>query len=197
MHLTSNFAYLLLLFLCVLLQPAGDNLGGGLWRMVLVDVPIFCAASLSVAVCYICAQRELHPKGWMKEILLLPMLLALGIGMALNNARAVLEAVFNQQSEFTRTPKYGIERNSQTWRSSRYLPLKSLLPFLELAFALYFTRFVVYAILAHNYLSVPCRILFQAGFTYVAFCSLAQWLPRFSRQPRNGDPGEPGEVVAA
>ncbi|MEI8341352.1 MAG: cellulose synthase family protein [Verrucomicrobiota bacterium] len=197
MHLTSNFAYLLLLFLCVLLQPAGDNLGGGIWRMLLVDVPIFCAASLSVAVFYIIAQRELYPKGWMKEILLLPMLLALGIGMALNNARAVLEAVFNQQSEFTRTPKYGIERNSQQWRSSRYLPLKSLLPFLELAFAIYFTRFVIYAIIARNYLSVPFLILFQAGFAYVAFCSIAQWLPRIQTPRRSGDPGDSGDAVPA
>lgn len=197
MHLTSNFAYLLLLFLCILLQPAGDNLGGGTWRMLLVDIPIFCAASLSVAIFYICAQRELYPKGWMKEILLLPMLLALGIGMALNNARAVLEAVFNQQSEFTRTPKYGIERNAQSWRSSRYLPLKSLLPLLELAFAVYFTRFIVYAIAAGNYLSVPFLILFQLGFAYVAFSSMAQWLPRFPQQPRNGDPGEPGQIVTA
>ena len=48
------------------------------------------------------------PRTWMKEILLLPLLLALGIGLAINNARAVLEALFNHSSEFTRTPKYGI-----------------------------------------------------------------------------------------
>jgi len=197
MHLTSNFAYLLLLFLCVLLQPAGDNLGGGIWRMLLLDIPIFCAASLSVAVFYICAQRELYPKGWMKEILLLPMLLALGIGMALNNARAVLEAVFNRQSEFKRTPKYGIERKSQTWRSARYSPLKSLLPFLELAFAIYFTRFVVYAILARNYLSVPFLILFQAGFAYVACASMAQWLPSLPQSPRNGGDSSDGDALPA
>ena len=48
----------------------------------------------------------------MKEILLLPCLLALGVGLSLNNARAVLEAVFNHKSDFARTPKYGIERKS-------------------------------------------------------------------------------------
>ena len=159
--------------------------------MLLLDIPIFCAASLSVAVFYICAQRELYPKGWMKEILLLPMLLALGIGMALNNARAVLEAIFNHQSEFKRTPKYGIERKAQSWRSARYSPLKSLLPFLELAFAIYFTRFIVYAILAGNYLSIPFLILFQGGFAYVACASIAQWLPSLPPTPPNSDPDEP------
>jgi hypothetical protein len=28
-------------------------------------------------------------------------------------------------------------------------------------------------------LTLPFLILFQAGFLYVALCSLAQWLPRF------------------
>ena len=65
-------------------------------------------------------------------MLLLPCLLALGIGLSLNNARAVLEAIFNHQSDFTRTPKYGIERNSQSWRTCKYRALKSTLPILEL-----------------------------------------------------------------
>ena len=74
----------------------------------------------------------------MKEIMLLPCLLALGVGLSLNNARAVLEAVFNHKSDFTRTPKYGIERKSQPWRNCRYMPLKSVLPVAEMFFAVYF-----------------------------------------------------------
>src|SRR4030088_2225816 len=113
-HLTSNFAYLLLACLCVLLHPATGGPQAGWARTLLIDIPIFLTASVSVAVFYICAQRELHPRGWLKEILLLPCLLALGVGLSLNNARAVLEAVFNHRSDFARTPKYGIERKSQT-----------------------------------------------------------------------------------
>jgi hypothetical protein len=56
----------------------------------------------------------------------------------------VLEAMINHKSDFTRTPKYGIERKSQTWRSCKYRPLKSALPLAELAFAIYFSYFVVY-----------------------------------------------------
>src|SRR5437660_2022189 len=131
-HLTSNFAYLLLASLCVLLHPSTGGPQTTLLRTLLIDVPIFLTASGSVAVFYICAQRELNPRTWMKEILLLPALLALGVGLSLNNARAVLEAVFNHKSDFARTPKYGIERKSQTWRSCKYMPLKSLLPIAEM-----------------------------------------------------------------
>jgi cellulose synthase/poly-beta-1,6-N-acetylglucosamine synthase-like glycosyltransferase len=178
-HLTSNFAYLLLACLCVLLHPSTGGPQSSWLRMFLVDVPIFLSASLSVAVFYICAQRELHPNTWMKEILLLPALIALGVGLSINNGRAVLEAVFNHKSEFKRTPKYGIENKAQAWRSCRYMPLKSLLPIIEIGFAIYFSYFVWYALSHGQYLTLPFLIVFQVGFLYVALCSLAQWWPRF------------------
>src|SRR6266853_1045454 len=51
-HLTSNFAYLLLACLCVLLHPSTGAPEGGWLRTLLVDIPIFLAASVSVAVFY-------------------------------------------------------------------------------------------------------------------------------------------------
>jgi hypothetical protein len=178
-HLTSNFAYLLLFFLCILLQPSmgGMGHGPGSWRTLLVDIAIFFSASAPAAVFYVCCQRELYPKTWLKEVMLMPALIALGIGLAVNNARAVLEALVGHQSEFTRTPKYGIERNTQSWKKSQYAPLKTMLPFVELAFALYFTYFIGRAVQQGQWLSIPFLALFQCGFGYVALCSLAQWIP--------------------
>jgi len=178
-HLTSNFAYLLLACLCVLLHPSIGGPQSGWVRMLLVDVPIFITASLSVAVFYICAQRELHPRTWMKEILLLPAMLALGVGLSINNARAVLEAVFNHKSDFARTPKYGIERKKQAWRKCKYMPMKSLLPIAEMGFAIYFTYFLWFAIRHAQFLSVPFLAMFQIGFLYVSLSSLSQWWPKF------------------
>jgi cellulose synthase/poly-beta-1,6-N-acetylglucosamine synthase-like glycosyltransferase len=182
-HLTSNFAYLLLACLCVLLHPSTGGPQSGWLRVFLFDVPIFLTASLSVGVFYICAQRELHPRTWMKEILLLPALIALGVGLSINNARAVVEAVFNHQSEFRRTPKYGIERKSQNWRSCRYMPLKSLLPIVEMGFGIYFSYFIFYAFRHGQYLTLPFLVMFQVGFFYVAFSSLGQRWPRFNSAP--------------
>ncbi len=179
-HLTSNFAYLLLAALCLLLHPSVGGPQSSWMRTLLIDLPIFLTASCSVAVFYICAQRELHPKTWMKEMLLLPPMLALGVGLSISNARAVLEAMFNHQSEFARTPKYGIERKKQPWRNAKYMPLKSLLPLLELAFGLYFTYFLWFAIQHQQWFSVPFLMIFQLGFLYVAFSSMSQWWPRFS-----------------
>jgi hypothetical protein len=97
----------------------------------------------------------------------------LGIGLSLNNARAVLEALINHKSDFTRTPKYGIERRSQRWRSCKYRPPKSTFPVIELAFAIYFTYFVIFAIAHGQFFSVPFLLMFQAGFLYVFVSSLS------------------------
>jgi cellulose synthase/poly-beta-1,6-N-acetylglucosamine synthase-like glycosyltransferase len=179
-HLMSNFAYLLLACLCVLLHPSSGGPQAGWVRTFLIDIPIFLTASVSVTVFYICAQRELYPRTWIKEILLLPCLLALGVGLSINNARAVLEAVFNHKSDFARTPKYGIEHKSQRWRSCRYMPLKSLLPLAEMAFAIYFSYFVWFALAHRQFLSVPFLLMFQCGFLYVSLSSLVAWWPKLN-----------------
>jgi cellulose synthase/poly-beta-1,6-N-acetylglucosamine synthase-like glycosyltransferase len=176
-HLTSNYAYLLLFLLCALMHPSA---GGGTyspWRMFLVDIPIYLSASLPATVFYVCAQRALYPRGWLKELLLMPMVLALGVGLAINNARAVLEALLGHQSEFTRTPKYGIRSKTQSWKHARYIPIKTFLPFVELGFALYFTYLLKFAVEHDQWMNAAFLVLFQVGFSYVALCSLAQWVP--------------------
>ena len=195
MHLTSNFAYLLLVFLCLLLKSSTDTslLWSGPWRIILFDIPVFVLASMSAAVFYACAQREIFPNSWKKELIYIPFLLALGIGMSINNARAVLEAVFNHQSEFTRTPKYGIEKKNQRWKSTRYSSIKTILPLIEVGFALYFTYILVSAIAEGQWFSVPFLALFQGGFAYVAYSSISQWIPRADPPEDN----EPREVVPA
>jgi hypothetical protein len=49
-----------------------------------------------------------------------------------------------------------------------------------MAFALYFTYFVWFALAHGQFLSVPFLLMFQAGFFYVALSSLAPWYPRLN-----------------
>jgi cellulose synthase/poly-beta-1,6-N-acetylglucosamine synthase-like glycosyltransferase len=185
-HLTANFAYLLLACLCVLQHPSvaapSTVAASAVVRMVLVDLPIFVVTTVSTAVFYLCAQRELYPNDWKREILFFPFVLALGIGLSINNARGVLEAIFNRKSDFCRTPKYGIERAAQQWKSSRYSAVRTVIPLVEFIFAVYFTYFVFHAFQNREFLSVPFLMLFQTGFAYVAFCSVWQ---RIMRHPWN------------
>lgn len=185
-HLTSNFAYLLLALLCLLLHHSFSyqaTTGG--WIRALVDAPIFIATTVSVAVFYLYAQRELYPKNWQREIWFFPFVMALGIGLSINNARAVLEAVLNRRSEFLRTPKYGIERRGQRSKKSRYTAIGNILPMMELLFAIYFGYFIVQAFQNREFLSLPFLMLFQVGFTYVAFSSIWQRVSRLQWTERN------------
>ena len=185
-HLTSNFAYLLLIALCFLIypkenfRPEWDLLTQHPWLEHCLNIPIFFFGSVSVALFYLMAQKALRPKTWYKEIFYLPLLLALGIGMSVNNAKAVLEAMFNHQSGFVRTPKYGIgEKGNKpaAVKNSRYKAMKSLTPFLELCFALFFCVVVISNVIDAKYLTAVLLSPFPVGFFYTAIPSLSRMLP--------------------
>jgi len=56
---------------------------------------------------YIVAQKKGY-KDWQKRCLFIPALMVIGCGIAINNTKAVLEALLNIKSDFIRTPKYGV-----------------------------------------------------------------------------------------
>lgn len=186
-HLTSNYGYLLLLVLCMCFHSSAAAgtyrvSGGNPWtKLLLVDVPLFFAGSVSISMFYFCAQRELHAQWW-KRLVYLPILMAVGVGLSVNNARAVLEAMFNHRSEFIRTPKYGVSRRGESWRQNKYRTLRGLYPFIELAFGAYFTYLVVQAVNLNQWMFIPFVVIFQVGFLYVGLMSLLQSSVRHMRQ---------------
>ena len=191
-HLTSNFGYLLLVFMCVLTLPHALGPKQGVIYSLLVDLPIFLATTVSIAAFYIVAQRHLNPSGWKKDLLLLPMLLALATGMSINNSLGVLEALFRKGSEFTRTPKSGSAASASSFGKppARYLPVRSLLPGIELLFALYFAYCTWNALLHKQWMSIPFLLMFLAGFLYVAWNSMR--LPTITWSP----PAAPAEQAS-
>src|SRR4051795_319103 len=173
-HLTANFNYLLMALLSVLMFPAmwvRYNMG---WtEMLLIDIPLFAAATLSVCIFYIVSQRELYPD-WRTRLKYLPFLMSIGIGLCVNNTRAVLEALFHKESEFARTPKYGIERDSDEWAGKKYHQSVGVQPIIELGLGLYFTATVFYALVNQIYATLPFLMLFQIGFLYTGLLSILQ-----------------------
>jgi cellulose synthase/poly-beta-1,6-N-acetylglucosamine synthase-like glycosyltransferase len=173
-HLSANFNYLLMCVLSVLMFPSmvvRYNMG---WtEMLLIDVPLFFAATMSVGNFYIVSQRELYAD-WRQRLKYMPFLMSIGIGLCVNNSRAVLEALFGKQSDFNRTPKYGIERESDEWAGKKYHQSVGLQPIIELALGLYFTGTVFYALTNQIYATVPFLMLFQIGFLYTGLLSIFQ-----------------------
>jgi cellulose synthase/poly-beta-1,6-N-acetylglucosamine synthase-like glycosyltransferase len=173
-HLSANFNYPLMCVLSVLMAPAMViRYNMGWYEMLLIDVPLFFAATASVANFYMVCQRELH-KDWLTRVKYMPFLMSIGIGLAVNNTRAVFEALFNKQSEFARTPKYHIESNADEWIGKKYRQSFIVQPMIELALGLYFTATVFYALANGIYGTLPFLVLFQIGFLYTGLLSIIQ-----------------------
>ncbi len=173
-HLTNNMAYLLMVLLS-LLMPLSMlvRFEHGLYGTLFLDLPFCITATASVCFFYVACQRE-QGLSWWGRLKYLPFLMSLGIGLAINNAKAVLEALMRKETGFTRTPKTGSEGRSVQRVKKSYRGSRSWLPVIELAFGLYFTGAVLFALDAGIYTSLPFLVLFQSGFLYVGVTSLLQ-----------------------
>ena len=173
-HLTANFNYLLMIALSLLMFPAMVvRYEMGWTEMLLIDIPLFAAATMSVFNFYLISQREAYTD-WKTRVRNLPVVMAIGIGLAINNTKAVIEALFGEPGEFTRTPKYGIERRQDEWQHKKYHQSMPIQPFIEVAFGLYFTMTVLYALANGIYGTLPFLILFQFGYLYLGLTSILQ-----------------------
>jgi cellulose synthase/poly-beta-1,6-N-acetylglucosamine synthase-like glycosyltransferase len=173
-HLTANFNYPLMCVLSILMAPSMViRYNMGWYELLLIDIPLFFAATASVANFYMVCQRELH-RDWMTRLKYLPFLMSIGIGLAVNNTRAVFEALLGQKSEFARTPKYHVEAQGDDWIGKKYRQNFVVQPVIELALGLYFTATVFYALANGIYGTLPFLVLFQIGFLYTGLLSIIQ-----------------------
>jgi len=177
-HLTANCNYMLMVVLAVIMVPCMIiRAGTPATTLLLTDGPFFLLNAVSVGLYFGLSQREVYNnKNWLSRMKYIPGLMSLGIGLCLNQSKAVIEGFFTDDIEFKRTPKLGVDENGNGARnrSARaYKVPKSLLTFLELGFALYYFGAVLVAIYIRKWASVPFIWLFFSGFAYTSFMSLA------------------------
>jgi cellulose synthase/poly-beta-1,6-N-acetylglucosamine synthase-like glycosyltransferase len=173
LHLTANVGYLMMVLLALLLVPAlWMRIGVAPWMVALLDLPLFTLSSLSMIAFYLVAQHEARGK-WRGMLRWIPFLMALGIGLSINNARAVLEALRGQPSEFERTPKYNLARG-EPLSTRRYRSRLNRDTWLELALALHFVVALAVTAALGWWAALPFLLLFAAGYAYTALLTLAQ-----------------------
>lgn len=172
-HLLGNFSYLFLVVLVTLMLPMGyfwSSLG---WEKVfLINVFAITAGTLSIIRFYILAVSVAHGKNAWNFYKYIPLAIGLGTGIAVNNSKAVLEAVLGQISEFKRTPKYALTNKMDNWKSRSYITSKDLTTVVELTLGVVFTIQTVYAILNGYIAWIPFLLLLQFGFIFTALLSI-------------------------
>lgn len=181
-HLTANGAYVLMVLLAILMIPAlriRRDLDPA--TLLLIDLPLFLISTLSVGAFYLVSQREVG-RAWFRTIPLLPFLMALGIGLSVNNTHAVFRALGRRRDTFQRTPKYRLEGAGGEWRGRRYRGLRQPgVLAAEVLLALYLLAGTLDAARAGQYLALPILALFLLGFLQVSLLSLAQSRNRLTR----------------
>jgi len=175
-HLTANLAYPFMVVFSVILLPAMIvRFYQGWFQMLYLDLPLFLASTCSVSSFYMVAQRELYPQDWWKRVRFMPFLLATGIGLAVTNSLAVIEALLGKRSEFVRTPKYRVELREEGWERKKYVRRGGgWKPYVELGLAGYFAFAALYSVRVENYLTLPFLLLFFVGYAYMGTMSLFQ-----------------------
>jgi cellulose synthase/poly-beta-1,6-N-acetylglucosamine synthase-like glycosyltransferase len=175
MHLTPNISYPLMVLLSALMLPVMIvRFYMSVSQMFYLDMPLIIASFWSLSAFYVVAQRELYPKSWKRSIFLLPMLMAVGVGLIVINTRAVLEALLGVQTGFVRTPKYAIEGRPMNLESKQYRRKSGWLPYVEIGIGTYFLGMVIYAVETLNFLTIPFLMLFVGGYFWAGFGTLYQ-----------------------
>jgi cellulose synthase/poly-beta-1,6-N-acetylglucosamine synthase-like glycosyltransferase len=172
-HLTANLGYVLMVLLTLLVVPAvWLRREVSPWLIAAFDLPLFAFASVSVAWFYAIVQRETSGslRGLARWI---PVLMAIGIGLSVNNARAVVEALRGKRSEFLRTPKYNLGKGERV-ATRRYRGRAGREVWIEGALALYLTVAVVGAAWTGLWAAVPFLMLLQVGFLYTVTTTVVQ-----------------------
>lgn len=183
MHLSSNIVFPFIIVVALLNVPIvliKNTFTGFDFYYSLMS--IFVLASISTFLFYTFAQKAIH-LDWRKRLLLFPVFLAGSMGFAVNNTKAVLEAIFGIKSGFARTPKEGIvgkERNAVTQSATKKYAqrkIKSTVLF-ELFMTLYFLVGVIISAAYLEIAAIPFQLLFLLGFGTVGLLSLRHALSK-------------------
>jgi hypothetical protein len=172
-HLSANLSYPLLVLLSIMMPFAVALRAHSLSHRapLALEALVFGLTTASVFVFYAVAQREIG-SGWKLRTRDIPVILAIGVGMCINNAGAVMEALLGHETPFVRTAKYHIETFRDRWKGKLYQSARKPTFFIELLLATYMVASFSTLAYLGEWAALPYLGLFVAGYVYVFGLSL-------------------------
>jgi glycosyltransferase involved in cell wall biosynthesis len=175
LHLTAGLAFPLVLLLSLLLLPSLAARSAVDWTgLKWVELGAFLLTVCSNSVYFALARRECGQRGARWAWRDLPALMALGIGLCLNNTRALAEACLKRPHVFRRTAKFNIAGRKNPWPAGLYRLAGGPSGVPETVFAGYSLVAMIWSLKAAFWTSLPLLSLFVFGYTYIGALSLAQ-----------------------
>jgi len=183
-HLTNTAVYIPAIILSLILFPVWfvdpDLLNSPGKFLALAIASFFGLLTCSAGSFYMLSQKAVG-RSTFGTMLMVPLLMALGMGIAVINAFAVMEGLFGRRdTEFVRTPKYGSAAGSQAWkkRAGAFKSKLTIVPLIEIIFGSYLAGCTAMALYTHSASgTVPFLVIFSAGYFYVGLLTLrSRWL---------------------
>jgi cellulose synthase/poly-beta-1,6-N-acetylglucosamine synthase-like glycosyltransferase len=181
-HLTPHFAYPLTMALSVILLPLALLIPGSSSPLVLaIDVPLFLGTTGSLATFYAMAERAQGRRA-RDAILLVPAIIAIGVGLTPLITRAVAKGLRSMAGEFVRTPKKG------TTTGARYRSTALAVPVSETLLCAVSFASTLASVHTGHLVATPFAALFTVGYAYMAASMLLEQLQPASPAPVVSEP---------
>ena len=165
MHLTHYVIHPLMLFLSILAMPVLISGNATLPTAFFVAFGVLLAVSCTgPSRLYVVAEHALKNSAG-KTLLIMPLMICFGCGLAVNNTKAVMEAVFGKSSQFVRTPKRGFS-GTQT-----YAPTKTDLHIYEILLGLWCLAGTFVYFTARHYIVGHFLLLYAIGYLLIGILS--------------------------
>jgi cellulose synthase/poly-beta-1,6-N-acetylglucosamine synthase-like glycosyltransferase len=184
MYLSGYAAHLMMLIVIVLWLPLA--LQPDLFKQ--MPLAFLGFGGLGLPLEYLVSQFALHGKGGFRKLAFLPVLMAVGFGLAFNNGLNVLEGLISRSGEFKRTPKRGAGKASL---SSDPRQRRQALIEIGLSFYTMFTAVCMGQ--AGEVISAGVLLIYAAGFALVGWGTLGLGLPQWIGLRSNLPPAQEQE----
>ena len=146
------------------------------WSWVFHILAFFAVSTFIFFFCYWQSYTKIHGggiKNFLKFIGMFFTFFSIAMGFSVHNTFAVLEGHWGKKSAFIRTPKFNINKVTDSWKSNIYINKK--LPFsvfIELMLFLYFGFAIFSAFYTQDFGLIIFHLMLFFGFGFVSFNSL-------------------------
>jgi len=166
LHLTHYSVHPLMLMMAVLSMPVLSlvhfSMPTWLFSILLFGIAL---ATGGPSTMYLISQHYIGNTK-RRAFVLIPAMMLTGTGLAVNNAKAVIEALIRKESPFLRTPKKGSRK------AGIYKPIKDLTCVFEIVLGTY-CMVTFYIFLGYtNFLVTPFLALYASGFLFTGILSI-------------------------
>jgi cellulose synthase/poly-beta-1,6-N-acetylglucosamine synthase-like glycosyltransferase len=167
LHMTHYCIHPLMTIMALLALPVlvKTEVSLPLWQLILFVAAILISLTGPSALYCVSQLSQGHAKG--RNLLYLPGLVFIGVGIALSNTRAVIEAVTGTSSPFVRTPKSGSKKKKYGFKTNWF-------SLLEILMGIYCAFSFAYYLQVGKYIIGQFLLIYALGFLMVGSLSLLE-----------------------